>query len=106
MIVPSHRLRLLPLYSLLLGAMPLGAQTAARCPNGSADDRSIRIDATVAVPLLTLYHVGDSILTVHGFQWTAASPVSARITAPRSAAGTPRTLGRKATTLGRRRTQI
>jgi len=83
MIVPSHRLRLLPLYSLLLGAMPLGAQTAARCPNGSADDRSIRIDATVAVPLLTLYHVGDSILTVHGFQWTAASPVSARITAPR-----------------------
>ena len=66
-----------------LVALPLGAQSPAACPNGSADDKSIRVDATVAVPLATLYQVGDSILDAHGFQWTAATPVSARITAPR-----------------------
>ncbi len=73
--------RLLPL--LLALSAPLKAQTAPGCPNGPADDKSIRVDATVAIPLHTLYQLSDSLLTAHGFRWTAASPVSARITAPR-----------------------
>jgi hypothetical protein len=81
--MPSRPARLLPLLVLLLFIRPLGAQTAASCPNGPADEKSIRVDATVAVPLRALYHLGDSLLTAHGFQWTAASPVSARVTAPR-----------------------
>ncbi len=80
--IAARPLRLLPLPVLLL-VMPLVAQTAATCPRGPADDKSIRIDATVAVPLSTVYHLGDSVLAAHGFQWTAASPVSARVTAPR-----------------------
>lgn len=70
-------------FALVLSAIPLGAQSPGSCPNGPADDKSIRVDATVAVPLATLYQLGDSILNAHGFQWTAASPASARVTAPR-----------------------
>jgi hypothetical protein len=79
--LPSRLLLLLPL--LLTLSAPLRAQTAPSCPNGLADGRSIRVDATVAIPLRTLYQVGDSVLAAHGFHWTTASPVSARITAPR-----------------------
>lgn len=81
--IASRRPRRLLVPFLLLVAMPLGAQTISSCPNGPSDGKSVRVDATVAVPLLMLYHLGDSILTAHGFQWTAASPVSARVTAPR-----------------------
>lgn len=69
--------------AVLLLAPPLFGQSPVGCPNGSADDKSIRVDATVAVPLATLYQVGDSILSAHGFQWTATTALSARITAPR-----------------------
>jgi hypothetical protein len=64
-------------------AAALRAQTPAPCPNGPADEKSIRVDATVAVPLATIYQLGDSVLDAHGFHWTAASSVSARVTAPR-----------------------
>jgi hypothetical protein len=77
------RLSAAVLVSAVLSAGPLAAQNTRDCPNGLADDKSIRVDATVAVPLSTLYEVGDSVLTAHGFQWTATTPVSARITAPR-----------------------
>lgn len=78
---PARHLRLLPLLFGL--AAPVAAQTSAGCPNGPADDKSIRVDATVAVPLHTVYQLSDSLLAAHGFHWTAASPVSARVTAPR-----------------------
>jgi hypothetical protein len=81
-IMMATQWRRLPL-AILLCAAPLGAQTPANCPNGLADDKSIRIDATVAVRLSTVYQLADSVLAAHGFQWTAASPVSARVTKPR-----------------------
>ncbi|MEO8140168.1 MAG: hypothetical protein ABI742_11005 [Gemmatimonadota bacterium] len=80
---PALRTVVLGFIAVSLLARLLRAQSPVGCPNGSADDKSIRVDATVAVPLATLYQVGDSVLSAHGFQWTAATPVSARITAPR-----------------------
>jgi hypothetical protein len=71
------------ILALLLPPMPLGAQAAPPCPNGPADEKSIRVDATVAVPLATVYQLGDSVLRAHGYSWTASSPVSERVTAPR-----------------------
>src|SRR5512143_442589 len=67
---------------ILLPAM-LHAQSVPSCPNGLADDKSIRVDATVPFPLATVYQLGDSVLRAHGYTWTAASPVSERVTAPR-----------------------
>jgi hypothetical protein len=81
----SPSIALLAFSTLSLLTRPIGAQSATSCPKGPADEKSIRVDATVAVPLRTLYHLGDSVLTAHGFQWTATSEVSARVTAPRFA---------------------
>jgi hypothetical protein len=74
----------------LRGALPLAllpvtlaAQTAPPCRNGPADEKRIRVDATVPAPLATVYQLGDSVLQAHGYTWTAAGPVSERVTAPR-----------------------
>lgn len=73
------------LVALLLTLSPhlSHGQTPTGCVNGPAAGKQIRVDATVALPLATVYHLGDSILTAHGFQWKAASDVAARVTTPR-----------------------
>ncbi len=72
-----------PILALTLLPVRARGQAAPACPNGPADEKSIRVDATVAAPLATVYQLGDSVLRAHGYTWTAASPVSERVTAPR-----------------------
>ena len=73
----------LVILAALLGATGGYAQTPVPCPNGPADGKQIRVDGTVPVPLAIVYQIGDSILKAHGYQWVNATPVAARITAPR-----------------------
>jgi hypothetical protein len=79
---PAPIVALLALLGASLAPARLPGQ-APVCPHGPAAGKQIRVDATIALPLATIYQVGDSVLSAHGFQWRATSDVGARVTAPR-----------------------